>query len=112
MLATMATAKEKMTEAHHKLTANAAKAKDIGAVYKFILEGEGGGTFVMDLKDNPSVTETEGDAPCVITMSAGDCVDMLEGRVTGQELFFGGKLRIDGDMGLAMKLEPLLELLR
>ena len=101
-----------MSDAHQKLTANAVRAKSIGAVYKFILEGEGGGTFVMDLKENPSVVEMDGDAPCIITMSASDCVDMLEGRVTGQELFFGGKLRIDGDMGLAMKLEPLLELLR
>ena len=108
----MTTAKEKMTEASTKIAENQDQAKSIGAVYKFVLAGDGGGTWVMNLKDNPGVTEGEGDAQCTIKMEAKDYVDMLEGRANGQQLFFAGKLKIEGDMGLAMKLQKLTEVLK
>ncbi len=107
----MATAKEKMQQASEKLSQNAALAKQIGAVYKFVLDGDGGGTWIMDLRDEPKVIEGDGDAECTILMAASDYVDMMEGRAQGQQLFFMGKLRIEGDMGLAMKLQSLTELL-
>ncbi len=109
----MATAKEKMAEAATKIEANKAQANSmIGAVYKFVLDGEGGGTFVMNLKDNPGVTEGDGPAQCTIKMAAKDYVDMLEGRANGQQLFFTGKLKIEGDMGLAMKLQKLTDMMK
>lgn len=108
----MATAKEKMQQAAEKIAQNAAMAKQIGAVYKFVLDGEGGGTWIMDLRDDPKVVEGDGDAQCTISMSAEDYVAMMEGRAQGQQLFFMGKLRVEGDMGLAMKLQSLTEMLR
>ncbi len=108
----MATAKEKMAEAAKKIAEHGEKAAAIGAVYKFVLSGDGGGTWVMNLKDNPGVTEGEGPAACTIKMAATDYVDMLEGRANGQQLFFSGKLKIEGDMGLAMKLQKLTDVLK
>ena len=106
----MATAKEIMDGANTKLTADPAQAEGSGAVYKYVLEGDGGGTFVMNCKDAPGVTEGEGDAQCTLRMNAADFVDMAEGRANGQQLFFTGKLKIEGDMGLAMKLQQLTKL--
>jgi len=108
----MTTAKEKMEEVAQKIEANQEQAKQIGAVYKFVLDGDGGGSWVMNFSDNPGVTEGEGDAQCTIKMAAQDFVDMLEGRANGQQLFFGGKLKIEGDMGLAMKLQKLTDLVK
>jgi putative sterol carrier protein len=108
----MATAQEKMREIAGKVESNPDQARQIGALYKFVLDGEGGGTWLMDLRDEPKVTEGEGDAQCTIKMAGSDFVDMIEGRAAGQQLFFGGKLRIEGDMGLAMKLQKLVELLK
>ncbi|MBI3179284.1 MAG: SCP2 sterol-binding domain-containing protein [Deltaproteobacteria bacterium] len=108
----MATAKEKMDEAATKILEHKDKAAAIGAVYKFVLAGDGGGTWVMNLKDAPGVTEGDGTAACTIKMAASDYVDMLEGRANGQQLFFSGKLKIEGDMGLAMKLQKLTEVLK
>jgi putative sterol carrier protein len=108
----MATAKDKMDEAASKIEQNKEQAKQIGAVYKFVLDGEGGGTWVMNLKDNPGVTAGDGDAQCTIKMAASDYVDMVEGRANGQQLFFTGKLKIEGDMGLAMKLQKLTEMIK
>lgn len=108
----MPTAKEKMDEAAKKIADNSEKAAQIGAVYKFVLSGDGGGTWVMNLKDAPGVTEGDGTAACTIKMAASDYVDMLEGRANGQQLFFSGKLKIEGDMGLAMKLQKLTDVLK
>ena len=108
----MTTAKEKMDEAATKIAEHKDKAGAIGAVYKFVLSGDGGGTWVMNLKDNPGVTAGDGTAACTIKMAASDYVDMLEGRANGQQLFFSGKLKIEGDMGLAMKLQKLTEVLK
>jgi putative sterol carrier protein len=108
----MATAREKMNEASDKIAKNAALAKQIGAVYKFVLSGDGGGTWIMDLRDDPKVIESDGEAQCTLKLAASDYVDMMEGRVQGQALFFMGKLQIEGDMGLAMKLQSLTEMLQ
>lgn len=108
----MATAKELIETAKKKIEENKAQASSIGAVYKFILDGDGGGTWVMNLKDNPGVTEGDGPAQCTIKMAAKDYVDMLEGRAAGQQLFFTGKLKIEGDMGLAMKLQKLTDMMK
>ncbi len=108
----MTTAREKMSEASDKIAKNAALAKQIGAVYKFVLSGEGGGTWIMDLREDPKVVEGDGDAQCTLKLEASDYVDMMEGRVQGQALFFMGKLQIEGDMGLAMKLQSLTEMLQ
>jgi predicted lipid carrier protein YhbT len=41
-----------------------------------------------------------------------DALDLFEGRANGQALFFAGKLRIEGDMGLALRLQSLTDILK
>ncbi len=85
-------------------------AKSINATYKFVVTGEGGGTWVVDLtKEPPEVREEDTDANCTITIAAEDFVAMLEGKLDGQMAFMTGKLKIAGDMSLAMKLGQILK---
>lgn len=105
------TAAELMDQAREALAKNAATASAVGAVYKFVLEGEGGGTWIVTLKGTPSITLGDGDAECTLKLAASDYVDMLEGRTKGEDLFFAGKLQIEGDPSLAMKLQTLNELM-
>jgi putative sterol carrier protein len=107
----MTTASEKMNQAALAIAKNAAAASAVDAVYKFVLDGEGGGTWMVSLKGAPTITAGDGEAECTIRMAASDYVDMIEGRSPGQDLFFAGKLQIEGDMGLAMKLQALTELM-
>jgi putative sterol carrier protein len=44
-----------------------------------------------------------------LTMTAQDYVDMTMGKLNGQMAFMSGKLKIAGDMGLAMKLQTLFK---
>lgn len=108
----MATAKELMEQAAGKIEANKAAAGAIGATYKFVLDGDGGGTWIMNLKDAPGIAEGDGTAMCTIKMAAADYVAMVEGKANGQQLFFSGKLKIEGDMSLAMKLQKAMEVLK
>lgn len=108
----MTSAREVIAKLQERLGAKQAEAKEIDATYKFALEGDGGGSWVLNLKDAVGVIESDGSAECTINLSASDFVDLFEGRANGQQLFFAGKLRIEGEMGLALKLQKLTELMR
>jgi putative sterol carrier protein len=44
-----------------------------------------------------------------LTMSAQDWLDMVSGKLSGQMAFMSGKLKLKGDMGLAMKVGSLFQ---
>ena len=44
-------------------------------------------------------------ADVTLTMADEDLVDMMTGKLNPQKAFFKGKLKIQGNMGLAMKLQ-------
>jgi putative sterol carrier protein len=108
----MSTASSKIDDMSKKIAERQAEATAIGAIYKFVLDGEGGGTWVLNLKDNPGITPGDGAAQCTIKMSASDFLDMVEGRVPGEQLFFMNKLRVEGDVSLALKLQALMKILK
>ena len=84
-------------------------AEKINSTYKFDLTGDGGGKWVVDLTEGSGkITEGDTDAACTITMTAPDFVDMMNGKLNAQMAFMSGKLKVAGDMGLAMKLQSLL----
>jgi putative sterol carrier protein len=106
----MATAQELIDRIGAKISGNPSVASNFGAVYKFVLDGADGGTWIVDLKDAPGARPGDGAADCSISLSAKDFVDLVEGRANGQQLYFQGKLRIDGNLGLALKLQNLADL--
>ena len=44
-----------------------------------------------------------------LTMKESDYLDMINGKLNGQMAFMTGKLKIAGDMGLALKLQSLFK---
>ena len=106
----MTIGRDKMVEAVTKIAGND-QAKQIGAVYKFVLGGSDG-TWTFDLNDPPSVTETDGTAQCTVTLSGDDYASMLSGETNSQRLFFTGKLQIAGDVTLGMKLQKVIDLVK
>ena len=43
-----------------------------------------------------------------MAISLADFMEMADGKLDGTMAFMSGKLKIQGDMGVAMKLGPLL----
>ncbi len=92
-----------------KLKAKPELCDQINASYRFELSGDKGGTWVVDLtKPGGKIIENGEDAQCIVMMTEGDFLDVMNGNLTGQMAFMTGKLKVKGDMMLAMKLEKLL----
>ncbi|MGH7813650.1 MAG: SCP2 sterol-binding domain-containing protein [Candidatus Binataceae bacterium] len=86
-------------------------AKGLNATYQFDLSGDGGGKWAVSIA-NDACTVKEGPAASpniTISMSAQDYLDMIGGKLNGQVAFMSGKLRIAGDMGLALRMQSLFQ---
>jgi putative sterol carrier protein len=66
---------------------------------KFVIEGEG-----AIMVDEAGVREGDEEADCTMTADADTFQGILEGDVNPTGAFMSGKLKVDGDMGTAMKL--------
>ena len=90
-----------------KLDVEAAEGLD--AVYQFDLSGPEGGQYYLVVNGNTcQVGEGAHPSPNVtITMSGEDCVRVLTGQLDGSAVFTSGRLRIDGDLSLAIQLKLL-----
>ncbi len=106
----MSTPKEVFAEMSSAFEADPGKVEGVNAVYQFVLTGDSGGEWFADTTgDKPSIGEGKHDNPNVtITCSDTDFVDIKTGKLNGQMAFMTGKLKIAGDMGLAMKLQKIL----
>ena len=58
--------------------------------------------------EDETVTTGDGDADCTITASLETFREMFEGDLDPTSAFMTGKIRIEGDMGLAMRLAQIL----
>uniref|UniRef100_A0A7N6B7H9 Sterol carrier protein 2 n=1 Tax=Anabas testudineus TaxID=64144 RepID=A0A7N6B7H9_ANATE len=86
--------------------------KKIGGVFAFkVNDGPDGreATWVVDVKNGKgSFFFCLGKkADCTVTMSDADLLDLMTGKLNPQTAFFKGKLKITGNMGMAMKLQSL-----
>jgi putative sterol carrier protein len=82
------------------------------AVYQFEITGDGGGDWFVNIADGDvSVGEGKAEKPSItLTMDANNFMDLLAGKLNGQTAFLTGKLKIKGDMTLAMKLQSVFAL--
>jgi 3-hydroxyacyl-CoA dehydrogenase/3a,7a,12a-trihydroxy-5b-cholest-24-enoyl-CoA hydratase len=79
-------------------------AGQIGKTYLFKLTGPDS-AWTIDLKNGKgSVAEGGASADCTLEMSDSDFRDMVAGKADAQKLYFGGKLKISGDVMASQKL--------
>jgi putative sterol carrier protein len=91
-------------EAVRRLTAKVGGAAgDLGGSVKFVLTGEG-----SILLDADGVRAGDDAADVSLTADPEVFQAMLEGETSAVSAFMSGKLKVDGDMGLAMKLGKVL----
>ena len=87
------------------------EAKAIGAKYQMNVTGAG--SWAIDVSATGPTCEP-GEKPgadCTITIAEPDFQKLLENpQANGMQLFFAGKLKVQGNQMLAMKLQKLFAL--
>ena len=86
------------------------KAEGINATIQFDLSGDNGGQYWLRLADG-AATHGQGQAEnpkMTLRASADDFHSMLSGGMNPMQAFMTGKIKIQGDTNLALKLMPLI----
>ncbi|QHS22700.1 SCP2 sterol-binding domain-containing protein [Virgibacillus sp. MSP4-1] len=79
-------------------------------VYQFNIKDEDEGTYQLIIDENgPRAVEgAEQDPQVTLTLKADNFRDLVAGNLNPTAAFMGGKLKIKGNMGLALKLQTVL----
>ena len=91
--------------------------KSIGASFVFDLQGDNAGKFHLDLRKGAG-SGGAGDLPsgesadATLTVDADDFYKMITGESDSTMLYMSGKLKIGGNLGMVMKLQPFLSQLK
>lgn len=76
------------------------------------------GRWVLDLREGSGALTRQGDdvgdddqpePDLVLTMSGDTFVKLVSKKISSQQAFLMRKLKIKGSMGMAMKLQPVLD---
>lgn len=86
-------------------------AVGISAVVNFALTGDGGGDWAVIIRDKACAVNKGLAANPDLTLhaKAKDILDLFTGKLDATKALLFGKLRMDGDMRLAMKLIDLFD---
>ena len=71
---------------------------------RFVIEDEG----AVRIDESGATADAGADADCTLTASAETFQSLLDGDLDPTGAFMSGRLTVDGDMGLAMRLGSLL----
>lgn len=86
------------------------KAGSTNGVIEFDLSGEGGGKWWLKIHDGKAESG-KGDPPeppkVTLTANSEDWVKIMSGKMDPVSSYMSGKLKIKGDMGLAMKMQTM-----
>jgi putative sterol carrier protein len=104
------TTKEIFSQMQRRMDANPTKLAEIKAVFQFDIGGTDPGIYFVAIDNGKGVVSegTYASPDITLTMSSDDFGDLVEGRLDGVTAFMGGKLKVKGDMMLAMRLQSLL----
>jgi hypothetical protein len=81
----------------------------VNAAYRFDLAGPQGGTWIVDFRpDSAGVRQGEEEGQCTFAMSDEDFLAMVAGQFNPRLGFMTGRLKVSGDLTLAMKLSQAI----
>lgn len=84
----------------------AANLEPIGATLKMVVDEQI--IYVNGSGEKNEVSQEDKEADCVITTSMATMKDLLSGNSNPMMAVMMGKVKIKGDMGVAMKVQSLL----
>ena len=95
-----------ITQVISQIQSQASTVDSIGGSIKFIVDDQ---ILLIDGTGNTNVvSQDDGDADCTITTSLDTLLKMKSGDLNPMMAAMSGKVKISGDMSLAMKLQSLI----
>ena len=87
------------------------QAADIDAVVQLDLTGEGGGQWAIKIAGGTlAIDEGQAVSPNLsLSMAASDYVALSMGEANAMGLFMAGKIKVQGDVMLAMKFQDMFD---
>jgi putative sterol carrier protein len=97
---------------NHERAFKADVAEGVEAVIQYHLTGEEGGNWIINIHEGKcTVAEGQAENPkMTMTAEAKDFKDVLLGRANGMQYFMQGRLKLAGDLNLAMKLTTFFKM--
>lgn len=89
-----------------QLQQKANEAEAIGGTLKFVIDELI--VYVDGSGNNNVVSQSDEEADCTIITSANVLMELQSGDLNPMMAVMGGKIKIAGDMGLAMKVQSLM----
>lgn len=104
------TVKEIWKDVETALNANPAPFQDMNVVYQFELSGDDGGTYQLAFSEGIAkvLSEVMEEPQCTLKMRVSDFKKFLQGNINSTAAFMMGKLKLEGSIGQALKLDKLL----
>ena len=90
----------------NQITEQASNISPLGATFKFILDDNP--IFIDGTGETNVVSAEDKEAECTITTSVETLQKLKSGDLNPMMAVMSGKIKIKGDMGLAMKLQSLV----
>ncbi|WP_203332885.1 SCP2 sterol-binding domain-containing protein [Planococcus beigongshangi] len=104
---TNATLNETMQQIEKEINQNPEPIASMDTVYQFEIDGE---AYQLQLKDGQAkILEHKVDPNCTLVMSYDNFNKFLAGKLNGMAAFMTGKLKIQGDITKALKLETIVK---
>ncbi|KAI7884850.1 sterol-binding-like protein [Lichtheimia hyalospora FSU 10163] len=89
--------------------------KQVNGIFQFDIKNKEGKveTFIIDAKKEGKVTRGKGaKADAILTLKDEDFIALAEGKLNGQKAYMSGKLKVKGQIMLAMKLDNVFKSLK
>ena len=93
-----------------KMKAGPDKVKQVAAVIELQISGDDGGVWTIDCtKAGGKISAgSTGKAHLIVKIADCDFVDMFNEKLKPASAYFSGKLKVEGDLSIALKLGNVL----